>query len=202
LTKTFTPRLGFEPSSVKAPAAKDLADNMKANIEHAKSMLECTRERMKLQADKHRLAAPTYQIGDLVWLSAKHLTLDKCPSRKLTERWIGPYQVISVHTNSVGLLFSKSVKARHMVNVSRVKPYIEPLPGQPIVHPGPMSVNDEGTSEFEVDYIVDLVADFSTWCTGKDTIHLIILGNQPPVSKMHRQWSTTSTAENLWLLIA
>jgi hypothetical protein len=77
------------------------------------------------------------------------------PLHKLTEHWIGPYQVILVHTNSVGLLFSKSVKARHIVNVSRVKPYIEPLPGQPIVCPGPVSVNNEGTSEFEVDYIID-----------------------------------------------
>jgi transposase InsO family protein len=37
LTKTFTPRLGFEPLCVKAPAAKELADDMKANIEYAKS---------------------------------------------------------------------------------------------------------------------------------------------------------------------
>jgi hypothetical protein len=44
LTKTFTPHLGFEPLSVKAPAAKDLANDMKANINHAKSTLECTRE--------------------------------------------------------------------------------------------------------------------------------------------------------------
>jgi transposase InsO family protein len=86
LTKTFTPRLGFEPLSVKAPAAKDIADDMKANIEHAKSALERTRERMKLQADKHRSAAPDYQIGDLVWLSTEHLALDERPSRKLTER--------------------------------------------------------------------------------------------------------------------
>jgi hypothetical protein len=71
------------------------------------------------------------------------------------ERWIGPYQIILVHTNSVGLLFPKSVKARHIVNVSRVKRYIEPLPGQPVIRPGPVSVNDEGTVEFEVEYIVD-----------------------------------------------
>jgi Chromo (CHRromatin Organisation MOdifier) domain len=55
----------------------------------------------------------------------------------------------------VGLLFPKSVKARHIINVCRVKPYIEPLLGQPVVRPGPVLINDEGTEEFEVDYIVD-----------------------------------------------
>ncbi|KIM61163.1 hypothetical protein SCLCIDRAFT_92730, partial [Scleroderma citrinum Foug A] len=40
------------------------------------------------------------------------------------------------------------------VNVSRVKPYLGPLPGQPVSRPGPVQVSKECDEEYEVDYIV------------------------------------------------
>ncbi|KIM55596.1 hypothetical protein SCLCIDRAFT_99970, partial [Scleroderma citrinum Foug A] len=40
------------------------------------------------------------------------------------------------------------------VNVSRVKPYFGPLPGQPVSRPGPIQVSEERDEEYEVDYIV------------------------------------------------
>ncbi|KIM58293.1 hypothetical protein SCLCIDRAFT_128556, partial [Scleroderma citrinum Foug A] len=40
------------------------------------------------------------------------------------------------------------------VNVSRVKPYLGPLPGQLVSRPGPVHVSEEHDEEYEVDYIV------------------------------------------------
>ncbi|KIM62378.1 hypothetical protein SCLCIDRAFT_119612, partial [Scleroderma citrinum Foug A] len=40
------------------------------------------------------------------------------------------------------------------VNVSRVKPYLGPLPGQPVSRPGLIQVSVEHDEEYEVDYIV------------------------------------------------
>ncbi|KIM60203.1 hypothetical protein SCLCIDRAFT_124633, partial [Scleroderma citrinum Foug A] len=40
------------------------------------------------------------------------------------------------------------------VNVSRVKPYLGPLPSQPVSQPGPIQVSEERNEEYEVDYIV------------------------------------------------
>ncbi|KIM54876.1 hypothetical protein SCLCIDRAFT_135811, partial [Scleroderma citrinum Foug A] len=40
------------------------------------------------------------------------------------------------------------------VNVSRVKPYLGPLPGQPVSRPGLIQVSEEHNEEYEVDYIV------------------------------------------------
>ena len=40
------------------------------------------------------------------------------------------------------------------MNVSRVKPYLGPLPGQPVSQPGPIQVSEECDVEYEVDYIV------------------------------------------------
>ncbi|KIM59135.1 hypothetical protein SCLCIDRAFT_126813, partial [Scleroderma citrinum Foug A] len=40
------------------------------------------------------------------------------------------------------------------VNVSHVKPYLGPLPGQPVSHPGLIKVSEERDEEYKVDYIV------------------------------------------------
>ena len=40
------------------------------------------------------------------------------------------------------------------MNVSHVKPYLGPLPSQPISRPSPVHVSEEHNEEYEVDYIV------------------------------------------------
>ena len=40
------------------------------------------------------------------------------------------------------------------MNVSHVKPYLGPLPGQPVCQPGPVHVSEEHDEEYEVEYIV------------------------------------------------
>ena len=75
-------------------------------------------------------------------------------SRKLTEKWIGPYEVTHVTLNTVELKLPKTLWIHLVVNVSRVKPYLGPLPGQPVSRPGPVHVSEERDEEYEVDYIV------------------------------------------------
>ena len=40
------------------------------------------------------------------------------------------------------------------MNVSHVKPYLGPLPGQPVSRPSPIQVSEEHDEEYEMDYIV------------------------------------------------
>ena len=110
---------------------------------------------MKSQADKHRSIAPIYKIGDQVWLSTENLWMLNRASRKLTEKWIGPYEISSVMPNAVELKLPKSLCIHPVVNISRVKPYLGLLPGQPISHPGPIHVTEDCNEEYEVDTIVD-----------------------------------------------
>ena len=48
----------------------------------------------------------------------------------------------------------KTLRIHLVVNVSRVKPYLGPLPGQPVSWPGPIQVSEECDEEYKVDYIV------------------------------------------------
>ena len=109
---------------------------------------------MKVQADKHRNPAPDYKVGQQVWLSTDNLRMLNCASKKLTEKWIGPYEVTQVTPNAVELKLPKTLRIHPVVNVSRVKPYLGPLPSQPVSRPSPIQVSEERDEEYKVDYIV------------------------------------------------
>jgi Chromo (CHRromatin Organisation MOdifier) domain len=151
ITRSYLPRMGIEPVNVKAPAAKDFAALFKKVAEASQK----AKESMKLQADKHQSPAPEYKVGQQVWLSTDHLRMLNQPSKKLMERWIGPYDVLRVAPNAVELKLPKSLWIHPVVNVSWVKPYLRSLPGQPVLHPGPIHVTEDRDEEYEVDYIVD-----------------------------------------------
>ena len=110
---------------------------------------------MNSQADKHHSVAPIYKIGDKVWLSTENLHMLNRASKKLTEQWISPYEISSVMPNAVELKLLRMLCIHPVVNVSRVKPYLGPLPGQPVSCPGLIHVSEDHDEEYEVDAIVD-----------------------------------------------
>ena len=66
----------IEPIAVnKALTAKDFTSEMEGMLESVRKNLEKAKEWMKLNADKHHLAAPCYEIGQQVWLATKNLWL-------------------------------------------------------------------------------------------------------------------------------
>ena len=60
-----------------------------------------------------------------------------------------------VGTNAVELRLPRSMRIHPVVNVSRVKPYRERLPGQPVTAPGPSNVTEDREEEYEVERIMD-----------------------------------------------
>ena len=105
ITRSYSPHLGTEPVDVSAPAAKDFA----AIFNKVIAASEKAKITMKSQADKHRSVAPIYKIGDQVWLSTDNLRMLNRASKKLTEKWIGPYEISSVMPNAVELKLPKTL---------------------------------------------------------------------------------------------
>ncbi|KIN99403.1 hypothetical protein M404DRAFT_30463 [Pisolithus tinctorius Marx 270] len=130
VTRSYAPRMGVEPFLSKAEAATDHAVDLAKVLEDTKKALDKAAERMKVSADASRSDAPSYSVGDMVWLETSRISL------------------------SVELKLPKTLKIHPIVNISRVKPYKGPLEGQTVTRPG-LVVGHEGNEEFEVDYVAD-----------------------------------------------
>ena len=84
-----------------------------------------------------------------------HLKIKGRETRKLTEKWIGPYKIKKLKLKAVKLQLPKSMHIVSTVNISRVKPYKGALEGQSTDQPGPVEVSQEGHKEFEVEEVLD-----------------------------------------------
>ena len=72
-----------------APEAKDFAVIFNKVVEAS----EKAKLSMKVQADRHRNPALDYKVGQQVWLSTDNLRMLNHASKKLTDKWISPYEV-------------------------------------------------------------------------------------------------------------
>ena len=150
----MNPRMGIEPRRVgKSEPAKEFAERMKTVHKEAQAALSKSCDDMTRYADFHRGEAPEYKIGNKVWLSTKNLNVDQ-PSCKLTERQLGPYEIVKIiSSNAVKLKLPTSFKIHDVINVSRICPYCPPTAGQSTIPPEPVVI--EGTPEYKVEEITD-----------------------------------------------
>ena len=118
------PRMGFEiRKKGKYEGAEKFVAKIKEIQEEAKVALRKAQREMKKYADKKRAEVNKYKVGDLVMLSTKDLKYQMVGRRtkKLTERYIGPYKIKKVVSlNVVELELPNKVKIHPVVNVSRI----------------------------------------------------------------------------------
>jgi len=129
---------------------------MKEIQEEAKAALGTVQEEMKKYADRKREDMDEYKVGDLVMLSTKDLKYQMVRRRteKLTERFVGPYRIKKiVSSNAVELELPSTIKIHSVVNVSRIRRYVEQVKGQRKEQPAPVVI--EGEEEWEVERILN-----------------------------------------------
>jgi len=146
--------MGIEPwRAGKSEPAKEFAEQMKTVHEEAQAALSKSRDDITCYADFHRGEAPEYKVGDKVWLSIKNLNVD-WPSCKLTERQLGPYEIIKIISpNTIKLKSPTSFKIHNAINIFRIHPYRPPAAGQSTIPPEPVVI--EGTLKYKVKEIMD-----------------------------------------------
>ena len=112
--------MGFEQCISKALAATSFTDAMKATLQEAMANILLSQEKIKLQADKYHCKALQYAVEDKVWLGTNNLRLT-CTLYKLTERWLGPYEVMElVDTNAIHLHLPCSMCIHDIINISHI----------------------------------------------------------------------------------
>ena len=87
----------------KVESAMEFVEKMKRVHEEAEAALRKTQEEMKRYVDRGRKETEKWKKGDRVLLSTKNLVFKERPSKKLTERYVGPYAIEEV-------VFSNTVK--------------------------------------------------------------------------------------------
>ena len=151
------PRMGFElRKKGKFERTEKFAKRMKEVQEEAKAALGKAQEDMRWYADRHRGQAVGYKVEDLVLLSTKDLKWQMVGRRseKLVKRFVGPYKIKAIiSSNVVELELPASVKIHLVINVSRIKRYINQVDGQRKETPQPMVI--EGEEEWEVEKILN-----------------------------------------------
>ena len=99
---------------------------MKKVHEKAGAALRKTQEEMKQYADRNRRETEEWKKGDRVLLSTKDLVFKERPVRKLTEGYVGLYEIEEVVlSNAVKLWLPTSMRIHPVVNVSWIVQYKE-----------------------------------------------------------------------------
>jgi len=138
----------------KVESATAFVERMKKVQEEAEAALRRTQEEMKRYADRGRKETEVWKKGDRVLLSTKDLVFKERLSKKLTERYVGPYAIEEVvSSNAVKLRLPSSMRIHPVVNVSQIVRYKEQVKGQRKEEGKPVEV--EGVKEWEVEKILN-----------------------------------------------
>jgi hypothetical protein len=144
------------------PAAAEATARWRAALQHASDNTTQQQKRQKHYADRARRDA-RFAVGDRVLLSTEHLALigERRRTRKLTERFIGPYRVKRVvNANAYELELPASLKIHPVINISHLKEYrdgVRAFPDRPVrlTRPEPEAIDDNGAPEWLVDRLLD-----------------------------------------------
>ena len=107
------------------PASYAYAHWITGALDRGKKALEAARDRMTKYADTRRTPPPAYMVGDAVMLSTAHLKL-KRPSRKLDQKFIGPFQIQQlISPTAVRLTHPHKWKTHPTFHVAEVEPFVQ-----------------------------------------------------------------------------
>jgi len=141
--------MGFElRKKGRFEGAERFAKRVEEVQDKAKTALTKAQEEMRRYTDRKRGEAVEYKVGDLVLLSTRDFKWQMVSrsSEKLVERFVGSYKIKAIiSSNVVELELPVTVKIYPVVNISRIKRYVDQVDGQRKEAPQPMVV--EGKEE-------------------------------------------------------
>ena len=110
----------------KVESVTEFVEKIKKIHKEAGAALRKMQEEMKQYADRNRRETEEWKKGDRVLLSTKDLVFKERPVRKLTERYVGLYEIEEVvSSNAVKLWLPTSMRIHPVVNVSWIVWYKE-----------------------------------------------------------------------------
>ena len=138
----------------KVESATAFVERMKKVHEEAEAALRKMQEEMKKYVDRGRKETEVWKKENRVLLSTKNLVFKERPTKKLTERYVGPYAIEEVVSlNAVKLQLPSSMRIHLVINVSQIVRYKKQVKGQKKEEEKLVEV--EGVEEWEVKKILN-----------------------------------------------
>ncbi|MBW0495818.1 hypothetical protein O181_035533 [Austropuccinia psidii MF-1] len=130
--------------SQDTPAGK-LSTKLQSVQQVVKEELESEIECFRKYADRNKAITPDFQPGDKVWIASKNIKTTR-PSKKLQDRWLGPFEVLkNIGSHSYHLKLTQQWKLVHLVfHVSLLEPVKQStIPNQHQLPPTPVIVEEK-----------------------------------------------------------
>ena len=154
LFKDFVDELSAQDARDSPIAKADrILRKLKELREWAQAAMATAQEAQERAANRGRVQAPAYRVGDKVWLSLENIATDR-PSKKLDAKY-AKYTVTEV-VGSHSYRLNTPPGIHNVFHTRLLKPAkSSPLPGQVIHEPQPPALQVDGEEEYEVDEILD-----------------------------------------------
>jgi len=138
----------------KVESTTEFVERMKKVHKEVEVVLKKTQKEMKRYVDKSRKETEKWEKRDWVLLSTKDLVFKERPTKKLMERYVGPYTIEEVvSSNAVKLRLLSSMRIHLVVNISQIVRYKKQVKRQKKKEGKPIEV--EGVKEWEVEKILN-----------------------------------------------
>ena len=131
-------------TNLPTPAAlQEWANQLDQLNSYLKSEMVYAQAIQSEQADKDRLPAPVYNIGDEVWLLRRHIQTTR-PSSKLDFKRLGRFKILKkISSHAYELDLPASMRSHPVYHVSLLEPAAsDPLVGQKQPPPPPIIVDE------------------------------------------------------------
>ena len=151
----FHPRFSISvPERSINPSAEARAHTLQVVHRDLSLELRAAGKQYKAHADRHRLVAPTFKVGDMVWLLRRHIATTR-PCAKLDYKKLGPFRILErVNPVAFRLALPPTFRLHNVFHVSLLELYHPSrIPGRQPPPPPPVELSTG--EEYEVDRILD-----------------------------------------------
>ena len=155
-SRGYQPRLDISLRDSRVPDVSALAARLRDIQQRANANIKAALARYSRYADRKRMPAPQYKVGDLVMLVRRHIRTTR-PSSKLDFKKLGPFKVSRIiNPVAVRLALPPTAKIHPTFHVSLLEPYrANSLPSRRPAPPPPTEIHPSGEEAFEVEAILD-----------------------------------------------
>ncbi|KAF8627563.1 hypothetical protein AX14_011346 [Amanita brunnescens Koide BX004] len=162
--KGYHPNLSIHPKhDLTSQHARSFVLDLDELHHTLREQIAAAQKRYQGPADKRWTPPPPLQIGSQVFVKSDHIRTT-CPTRKLAEKYLGPFEVIAKPSRQAYTLrLPQHLRSIHPVfHISQLEPHTpSSIPNW--TQPPPPPITIEGELEYEISEVLDSKIDNRRW---------------------------------------